>query len=208
MKYGIAEVFRRGGGGNHTVGAWNLNLKKCYCPLKKLNKPERVQVNIIIILLRFFTSSFYFLVRGDMFKPCCLQLIIFSNYELQEILQIYYNFPLIFPMVLTRRTFFTIKIFINWLSFPLFLYNLCIWFNGDTVRKNWRPVTKGLKDEQLLKWECILSFHNFGDFLSILHLWAEAMQACKHASNAFITFFWRTCTNCKHCLCLQLHALI
>ena len=98
MKYGIAEVFRRGGGGNHTVGAWDLNLKRCYCPLKKkLNKPERVQVNKIIILLRFFTSGFYFLVRGDMFKPCFLQLIIFSNYELQEILQIYYNFPLIFP---------------------------------------------------------------------------------------------------------------
>ena len=64
---------------------------------KKLNKPERVQVNKIIILLRFFTSSFYFLVRGDMFRPCFLQMIIFSNYELQEILQIYYNFPLIFP---------------------------------------------------------------------------------------------------------------
>ena len=133
MKYGIAEVFRRGGGGNHTVGAWNLNLKKCYCPLKKLNKPERVQVNIIIILLRFFTSSFYFLVRGDMFKPCCLQLIIFSNYELQEILQIYCNFPLIFPH--TRaiwQPFFPINVSLIKLSTRILtLYTLtsvCIFF--------------------------------------------------------------------------------
>ena len=54
LKYGIAEVFRRGSGGNHTRSLRSKFEKVLLSLKKKLNKPERVQVNRVII---YFSDS-------------------------------------------------------------------------------------------------------------------------------------------------------
>ena len=71
LKYGIAEVFRWGSGGNHTRSL-RSKFEKVLLSLKKKTKQtwESASKYSYYILLRFFTGSFYFLVRGDMFKPC------------------------------------------------------------------------------------------------------------------------------------------